>query len=206
MKLECRAFPFELRAAAENKIEGYAATFGQLSEPMFGFRERVEAGAFSKSISDSTRDIYALWAHNPDMPLASRYAKSLSLAEDSKGLAFEMVGNSTRWWQDAYDAIRSGVVRHMSFGFSTISDKWENKDEEEIRTLVDVRLYEISPVVFPAYRSTSAEARSLDPADVLKQHRDGAQARQITVPEQRGWGVPEALLVNLNRGRSTKYA
>jgi hypothetical protein len=48
----------------------------------------------------------------------------------------------------------------MSFGFKTIKDEWEKRDGENIRSLAEVRLFDISPVTFPAYPQTSVEARS----------------------------------------------
>lgn len=38
--------------------------------------------------------------------------------------------------------------------------KWEIVDGQEVRTLTDVDLFEVSVVTFPAYEGTSAEARS----------------------------------------------
>jgi phage head maturation protease len=53
----------------------------------------------------------------------------------------------------------------MSFGFSVLAggQVWE-KDEQErvVRTLTAVRLFDVSPVVFPAYPETAVAVRALE--------------------------------------------
>ena len=48
----------------------------------------------------------------------------------------------------------------MSFGFMTRSDQWRVDDGEEIRELLDVDLFDVSVVAFPAYPQTEAGLRS----------------------------------------------
>jgi uncharacterized protein len=173
MKLERRAFTFEVRATNDEvrKVEGYAAVFNKLSEPLgySGWRERIDPGAFTASLADSTRDIYGLWNHNCDIPLASRTEGTLTLTEDEVGLAFSMLLDDTTWGSDAYKAIRSKRVRKMSFGFEALTTDWKMIDGEEVRILQKLDLWEISPVVWPAYTDTTAEVRgALD--DIFKRH------------------------------------
>ena len=53
----------------------------------------------------------------------------------------------------------------MSFSFVADADSWDNSGAVPIRTLLKVRdLYDVGPVVFPAYTDTSAALRSLDQA------------------------------------------
>jgi hypothetical protein len=52
-------------------------------------------------------------------------------------------------------------VDQASFGFSTIKDEWDQSSKPVHRTLVEVRLYDVSVVTFPAYPQTSVSARSL---------------------------------------------
>jgi hypothetical protein len=59
-------------------------------------------------------------------------------------------------------SIDRGDVDQMSFGFETLSDRWETVDKQEIRTLIKVRLYDVSPVVFSAYPDTEVGLRSLE--------------------------------------------
>lgn len=170
MQLEVRNFRLEQRSADEGKITGYAAPFNSLSEEMFGFYERIAPGAFSTSLASSDHDIVGLWSHDMTKPLASRDAGTLTLSEDDRGLKFEMTPNKTSWAADALEAVRSGTVSNMSIGFAVRDSKWETLNGKEVRTLTDIDLYEISPVVFPAYTATAAHVRSL--ADIWKQRVD----------------------------------
>lgn len=199
MKLEKRSFAFEVRKAveADRTIEGYAAMFDSLSEPMgyYGFREKISPGAFTASLASTEQDVFGLWNHNSDIPLASRSEGTLELTEDATGLAFRMQLDDTTWGQDAFKAIQRKRVRKMSFGFEALTTDWKLIDGEEVRILEKVSLWEVSPVVFPAYTSTSAEARSaLD--EIFKQHL--AQTGAASQAEQRG---KLAVLFALNQSK-----
>ena len=161
---EYRSYPvkqIELRAAdsAPTQIVGYAAVFNQLSEDLGFFREKIAPGAFAGSIA--TEDVFALWQHQTDKPLARKANRTLGLREDTIGLAAEITPPNTTWGKDALAAVESGLVSHFSFGFQTIRDEWDYSNRDmPIRTLLEVKLFEVSPVTFPAYPQTSAEARA----------------------------------------------
>jgi hypothetical protein len=70
---------------------------------------------------------------------------------------------SDNWMvQPVRDAIRDGAITGMSFRFRVISDEWgTDADGGETRTIKEVELLELGPVVFPAYEQTSVAVRSL---------------------------------------------
>ncbi len=172
--IEHRAFPVtELRVADESGspvIRGHAAVFNQLSEPIetwfgFSFREKVAPGAFRKTIQEA--DIRALWNHDPNYVLGRNRAGTLRLAEDNRGLVVEIDPPATQWARDFLESIRRGDVTQMSFGFRVVRDHWESLrdhqtgESEDIRTLLEVRLFDVSPVTFPAYPQTDISVRDL---------------------------------------------
>lgn len=167
MKREIRSFKFNMEArndeATDRVVRGYAAVFRTPSEPLWGeWREQIQPGAFAESLV-AERDIYALWQHDPAQPIASRDAKSLKLEEDDNGLRVEVrFGDSDleKFW---YSKIADGTIRRMSFGFATIEERQDY--EAKMRTLVKVKLYEVSPVTWPAYGGTSISARGFDSAE-----------------------------------------
>lgn len=172
--------------AEDNKpkqIVGYAAVFNQLSQDIQGFREQIAPGAFADSIK--TDNVYALWQHRADAPLASKDSMTLTLREDSVGLVAEITPPDTAWGRDAIEAVRSGLVKHFSFGFTVKNDTWDFANPQQpIRTLNQVQLYEVSPVTFPAYPQTSASVRAqvemaqdASNVDVAKEE-ETARARQ----------------------------
>jgi len=153
----------ELRVSEDGKapvITGYAAVFGQMSEDLGGFRESIAHGAFAKTIKES--DVRALWNHDANYPLGRNKAGTLRLKEDKKGLAIEIDPPKTQWAADLMESIRRGDVDQMSFGFQTIKDKWESEDKSNVtRELQEVRLFDVSPVTFPAYPQTTVAVRAL---------------------------------------------
>ncbi len=161
IEIERRNFPlteFRLTEDKKPKIIGHAAMFDQLSEPLFDFREKVASGAFAKSIKKD--DIRALFNHDANYVLGRNKAKTLRLKEDEQGLAIEIDPPDTQWARDLQESIRRGDISQMSFGFMVTKDSWEhNKGKENIRTLEEVKLFDVSPVTFPAYPQTTVAVR-----------------------------------------------
>ena len=158
--MERRTFTIEMRADGDaTKLTGYAAVFNELSQVIFGmFRERIERGAFAGTLSD---DIRALWNHDTGLPLGRTKAGTLKLDEDAHGLRVEITPPNTQAGRDAVESIKRGDVDQMSFGFDVLEDSWDkDADGMVIRTLRKIKLYEVSPVVFPAYPQTSISARA----------------------------------------------
>ena len=70
-------------------FEGYAAKFDKLSEDLGGFKEKIQKGAFKKSIKEN--DIRALFNHDSSFVLGRNKAKTLELKEDKTGLFMKVV-------------------------------------------------------------------------------------------------------------------
>jgi uncharacterized protein len=176
----------ETRKAEDGKmvVSGYAATFNSLSVPLWGFREKIRAGAFAKTIADPQNNIRALWNHNSDYVLGATKNGTLRLSEDIKGLRFELDVANTQIGRDGFTSIQRGDVDGMSFRFNPVKQEWDETDPANVvRTLVELECNEISPTPFPAYESTSVNARTArDDYKDLKQTRDAeiAQAQVLT--------------------------
>lgn len=162
-KTEIRDIPFaELRAVTEedeNTIEGYAAVFNSRSGNLGGFYEVISNGAFAKTLKEKP-DIRALWNHDSNYVLGRTTNESLSLEEDEKGLKVRITPPDTSWAKDLMTSIQRGDVNQMSFQFRVVKDDWSIDDGEPLRELREVELFEVSPVSFPAYESTSVSVRS----------------------------------------------
>ncbi len=139
------------------KIIGHAAVFDIVDGPSW-FREKIEHGAFADSIA--VDDIRALFNHNPDYILGRTTAKTLRLREDDKGLWMEIDPPDTTVSRDLMVSIQRGDITQASFAFQTIDAGWETVDEDEIRVLKKVRLYDVSPVTYPFYEATDVSLRS----------------------------------------------
>jgi hypothetical protein len=177
-EIEHRAFIVrEIRASGDGeppKIYGYAAVFNSLSEDLGGFYERIAPGAFTNTLK--TEDVRGLFNHDPNYVLGRTKSETLSLSEDDTGLAFSMDPPDTSWARDLLISIRRGDIDQMSFAFRTIRDRWEQVGDQVIRTLLEVKLYDVSPVTFPAYPQTSAQVRSQFEQFLQGQHPGSGQA------------------------------
>lgn len=164
MELERRFLTRELRAVDQDgkrKITGYAAVFNSLSENLGGFREMIMPGAFSDVIKG---DVRALVNHDPNLILGRTIANTLALLEDELGLRYEILPPDTQYSRDLIISIDRGDVDQSSFGFQVEEDEWKRPTESEPLAIRIVhkykRLYDVSPVTFPAYPQTSAGVRS----------------------------------------------
>ncbi len=161
--MERSVFGAELRAEGEMPlIAGYAAVWNSLSVVLYGvFREKIAPGAFTETLGQD--DIRSLWNHNADMVLGRNRNGTLRLREDAYGLAIECDVPDTQAGRDAVVSIGRKDVDQMSFMFDALVDDWsEDTDGMIVRTLYKNKLYEVSPVTFPAYPSTSVMVRSND--------------------------------------------
>lgn len=173
---EVRHFPLtELRVSDPQgdelpAIEGYAAVFNQFSEDLGGFRELVRPGAFAKTIQE--HDIRALIQHDPSRVIGRTKNDTLTLKEDIHGLRVKITPPDTSYARDLIESIRRGDIDQMSFGFETVRDEWLITKDEITRSLMEVKLFDVSPVTFPAYPQTSVGVRSK--LVELQQQRDAA--------------------------------
>lgn len=188
----------ELRAAPEGSkspgtIVGYAAVFEKYSCDLGYFREKIQRGAFAKAIAAC--DVRALVNHDPNKILGRKSAGTLRMVEDEIGLKVEIDLPDTSVGRDAAEDIRTRNIQGQSFSFTTSIDQWDWSGETALRTLVEVdQLYDVGPVVFPAYEETSiamrsfqaqrderSKAASATPDHVLESERDSARLRLLEV-------------------------
>ncbi len=164
----------EMRIEAQENglpiIEGHAAIFDSLSQDLgiiFPFKEKIRAGAFKTSLEQD--DVRALWNHDPNYVLGRNKAGTLELKETSKGLLVRIHPPDTQWARDLAESIKRGDVSQMSFGFICEEDTWTVEGGEDVRTLERVKLFDVSPVTFPAYLDTDIGVRSV--LDAYKAHK-----------------------------------
>ena len=147
----------ELRVDDEEEgITGYAAVFNKYSQDLGFFKEKIQPGAFKKTIKEN--DIRALINHDPNLIIGRTKNKTLELWEDDKGLGFNVKLPDTSYANDLRISIERKDITQNSFGFQTVQDEWSNDGSK--RTLLEVKLFDVSPVTFPAYTQTSVKLRS----------------------------------------------
>lgn len=159
--VEQRAYDGEIKAAAESRtVEGYASVFNSMSEDL-GFREIILPGAFSDVLDN---DVRALYNHDSNYLLARTTSGTLELKEDEKGLYYRFEMPNTSYGNDMLELFRRGDLTQSSFGFTVEKDSWRMKDGQQVRYIERVgSLFDVSPVVFPAYSQASSGLRSAEP-------------------------------------------
>lgn len=162
-----RSVPFELRSAEGDglTLAGYAAVFNsptRIDSWEGHFDETIARGAFSKTINARER-VVVQFDHGKhpffgSLPLG----RIEQMREDDHGLYVEVRLSDNWFTQPIRDAIRDEAVTGMSFRFSVPEggDDWRQGAEVQERTIREVKLYELGPVVFPAYADTSVGVRS----------------------------------------------
>lgn len=162
----------EIRDASEGgaiPMRGYAATFNSRSHVLSdwftgAFVEEIEPGAFKNTLRNA--DVRLLINHDANLVLARTRAETLRLSEDGTGLLTDADMAPTTYANDLAISLRRGDVSQMSFAFRTIRDEWaETEDGMPLRRLLEVALYDVSVVTYPAYESTAAGLRSMQQFD-----------------------------------------
>jgi hypothetical protein len=174
-----RAVPFTLRADSADDgltLEGYAAVFNsptRIDSWEGVFDEQIARGAFRKTLRERTPKLMFEHGRHPmvgAMPLGTIERAR----EDDHGL-FISARLADNWLvQPVRDAVASGAIDGMSFRFSVVrvtSDPPDGtplkKGQVPLRTLQEVKLAEVGPVVFPAYEDTTVGVRSRQFIDEL---------------------------------------
>lgn len=165
LKPERRAFTLdtmtiEARADGGQTLKGHAAVFDSLSENLGGFREKIAPGAFSDVLGD---DVRALINHDMNLVLGRTKAGTLRINQDATGLAYEVDLPDTQPARDLVVSLKRGDISQSSFAFIVEDDDWKEDDEGRVvRTINKIgRLFDVSPVTFPAYPETDAAVRSM---------------------------------------------
>lgn len=145
-------------------IAGHAALFNTRSQFLYGmFFEEIAPGAFDDVLSD---DVRCLVNHERGQVLARMSANNMQIGVDDRGLWYEASVPDTQAGRDLILSMKLGNIRESSFGFEVArrGDEWGTDEEgREIRTITKVaRLYDVSPVAFPAYLDTDVAVRMLD--------------------------------------------
>jgi phage head maturation protease len=94
------------------------------------------------------------------MPLGRKSVGTLELREDEHGLHTVIhLDPRQSYHRDAWFSVDRGDTQGASFKFDAIRAPFDRSTK--MRELIEVRLYEVSPVTFPAYEPTEAIARDL---------------------------------------------
>lgn len=132
-----------------------------ISEDGIEFYETINPQAFIDAVNQTDHPIDFYEEHDPSLLLATTDNGSLVLNADPTGLNMEATMVDTQVARDAYQWIKTGIIKGMSFGFVVLDDSWDYSGEIPFRTVNAIELYEVSAVRFPAYLASDIEARGI---------------------------------------------
>lgn len=168
---EIRAGRIEIRSDSSSDdlvIEGYAATFETPYDvaggPPYGWSEVIAPGAFTKTLHE--RDDVRLLANHEGIPAARTKSGTLELAQDDIGLHVSAtLDRSNPTVAELASALERGDLDEMSFAFSVVRQEWS--PDYETRRILEVKLYDVSLVTYPANPATHVQiARDAELIDV----------------------------------------
>lgn len=163
MDLELRTIGrgVEVRADGDKlHCEGYAAVFFDTNDiektqyNLWGdYYERIMPGAFDKALSRPD-DVRCLFNHNVDMLLGRTKSGTCTLRIDKVGLWFSCLLPNDECGRSVAGRIQRGDVSGCSFAFLADQTVWREEGETTYREILDLRLFDVGPVTYPAYQGT----------------------------------------------------
>lgn len=169
----------------------------QMSDWLGPYTEVVRSGAFTKTLAEKA-DVRLLVNHD-GIPLARTKSGTLTLTEVMPGGGVETSG---LWCEADLDpasplvaqvrsAMDRGDLDEMSFAFRVTRQQWSPDYEQ--RDILEVELFDVSVVTYPANPATSANLRSAV-AGQLRDMIPAARARAIQTELREGKTISAATL------------
>lgn len=163
---------FEFRMAEEEEkadvIEGYGIVFNKRYQLWGKYYEEIqpEAGEYFKDLKDDEkREIIASYNHNFEKVLGKVGAGTLDFKVDKTGVRYIIQMPKTSYAADLVESIKRGDVSGSSFVFTTEEETYVYEEEHTLRKILKFRrVYEVGPVVMPAYADTTVSVRSIEAA------------------------------------------
>lgn len=185
------SMPVACRAEGDTPgLSGYAALFGSVTEIAGLFKEQIAPGAFREAVGRD--DVRALFNHDANFVLGRSTSGTLRLVEDDRGLRYDVDVPETTWARDLMVSVGRGDVSQSSFAFEVTDEEWNygTRGEMPVRTIKAVRLYDVSPVTYPAYTATTVSARAAQRAADVPTREAVAPNEDGTCPD--GYAIDDA--------------
>lgn len=171
--LEARTAKIELRRTESGDpiLDGYATVYDYAYDVAggapYGWTETIVGGACTKSLRE--RDDVRLLLNHDGIPVARTKSGTLTLETDDIGLRCDTpTGLDMRspLVQSIASAMERGDLDEMSFAFQVMRQEW-NDDYTE-RRILEVKLFDVSVVTYPANPATVAQLRNDPPSAPAK--------------------------------------
>ncbi len=156
---------FETRDGDGLTLEGYGAVANRETEINNwegNFIERFAPGAWKRTLR-SHKPVMQ-FNHGRDPRVGTIPIGAIEeIRDDENGLYVRARLHDNEQVKPVRDAIASGAISGMSVQMGIMQERWDKPTKDQplpIRTILEARLAEVGPVVFPAYATTSVSVRS----------------------------------------------
>ncbi|GFG83382.1 HK97 family phage prohead protease [Mycolicibacter algericus] len=202
----CRFVEFERADGDINgdgrTFRGYGAVFNsptRIDSWEGRFDEQFAPSAFRKTIRENTPKFQFDHGRHPligSVPIGV----ITSIAEDERGLDVQARLGQHLFIDFIQEALSTGAINGMSIRFSVVREEWRDAtgsvvpadevderlwngrrgdDEPLLRTILEAKLTEVGPVVWPAYTDTTAGVRSAEPVTIDPARLDEPEQRRL---------------------------
>jgi len=120
-------------------VKGYGSIFGNKDSD----NDIIEKGAYKRTIKNNGSRVKYLYQHDITKPIG----KMKELYEDEKGLVFVAEVPKTTFGNEVLELMKYGVIDENSVGIMPVKKDY---DENGVRMIKEVKLYEISAVTIAA--------------------------------------------------------
>jgi HK97 family phage prohead protease len=193
--------PVEYRdMGADGKwIGGYATVFmPRESKNLGGFVERIAPYCFDEARAGNWEDVVCRYNHDSNMVLGTTAASTCRIVTDRIGLDYMVRPPEAR--TDIRELVQRGDIRYSSFAFRVTpgGDEW-GVDERNfpLRTLHNVELIDVAPVLSPGYPDATAAVRATQAA--IESAANWAQASADEVRSLANDGELRKLFIRTDR-------
>ena len=164
----------ERRGNGKSYIAGYAAKYNVRSTLLGNFREEIKPGAFDRALREQSHPVVALWNHDNNQVLGSTRSGTLTVETDDTGMRYAVEMPDTSLGRDLQVLIARGDVWGSSFAFTVDKngESWAEEDGQAVRYVHEVDgVYDVSPVLQPAYEDATASIVQRSYERFLQSHR-----------------------------------
>lgn len=133
------------------------------------FLERIQPGAFKKTIAENRSGMRVLFDHGHDPNIGNKPLGPIAdLRETDDGAYYEVPLLDTEYVRELLPGLQAGLYG-ASFRFKVMREDFDKRPERSElnpeglpeRTITEARVMEFGPVTFPAYDGATAGVRSL---------------------------------------------
>jgi HK97 family phage prohead protease len=155
----------------DGTFEGHASVFGNIDS----YGDIVDKGAFTKTLKEG-KEFPMLFNHNMNEVLGKIEAKQDRAGLYVKGI-FEL---GVKRAEEIYLLLKSGAIKGLSIGYSTIRKDTEKIKDQFIRIIKELKLFEVSVVVFPANTLANVEAVKMmdELIEEIKERKDDEEFKK----------------------------